>query len=71
MRSAKIQISQRISAVWSDSWLSELRNSASLVIQDAPNEDSDQTESSLGAHVRRYASWRFISFCKKRWTQIM
>ena len=44
----KTQISLRIRTVWSDSSLSTWRNFASLAIQTAPSEDSDQS-----AHSRR------------------
>ena len=39
----KAQISLRIGTVWSESSLSVGRNFASLAIQNAPGEDSDQT----------------------------
>ena len=39
----RTQISLRIRAVWSGSSLSAWRNFASLAIQNAPSEDSDQT----------------------------
>ena len=39
----KIQISLRMRAVWSESSLSAWRYFASLAIQKAPSEDSDQT----------------------------
>ena len=61
---AKIQISLRIYAVWSEYFLSAWRNLESFAIQCAPSEDSDQTarcavwsESSLGANVRMYVFW--------------
>ena len=41
--STKTQISLRIRAVWSESSLSAWSNFASLAIQNAPSEDSDQT----------------------------
>ena len=43
MRPRKTQISQRICAVWSESSMSAWRNFASLAIQNAASEDSDQT----------------------------
>ena len=43
VRETKTQISLRIRAVWSESLLSAWRNFASLAIQNAPREDSDQT----------------------------
>ena len=43
VRPTKTQISLRIRAVWSESSLSAWRNFASLAIQKAPSEDSDQT----------------------------
>ena len=43
VRSTKTQISLRISVVWSESSPSTWRNFASLAIQNAPSEDSDQT----------------------------
>ena len=43
VRQTKTQISLCIRAVWSESLLPALRNSASLAIQNAPSEDSDQT----------------------------
>ena len=43
VRPAMIQISLRIRAVWSESSLSAWRNFASLAIQNASSEDSDQT----------------------------
>ena len=61
MRLVKTQISFRFHAVWSESALSAWRKFASLVIQNAPNEDFDQTaqmrrrsESSLDIHIRKY-----------------
>ena len=54
MRPSKTQISLRICAVWSKSSLSAWRNIASLAIQDAPSEDSDQT-----ARMRRLI-WIFV-----------
>ena len=43
LRPTKTQISLRIRAVWLESWLSVCRNFASLAIQNAHTEDSDQT----------------------------
>ena len=43
-------------AVWSESSLSAWRNLASLALQNAPIEDSDQTAQILGIHVQRYVS---------------
>ena len=43
VRLAKIQISLRIRAVWSESSLSAWRNFVSLPIQNVSSEDSDQT----------------------------
>ena len=43
VRPMKTQISLRIHAVWLESSLSAWRNFASLAIQNAPREDSDQT----------------------------
>ena len=43
MRPTKTPISLRIRAVWSESSLTAWRNFASLGIQNAPSEDSDQT----------------------------
>ena len=43
VRPTKTQIRLRILAVWSESSLSASRNFASLAIQNAPSEDSDQT----------------------------
>ena len=42
MRLTQIQISLRIPAVWSESSFSSWRNFASLVISNAPSEDSNQ-----------------------------
>ena len=43
VRPTKTQISLRIRSAWSESSLSVWRNFASLVIQNAPSEDTDQT----------------------------
>ena len=43
VRITMTQISLRISVIWSDSSMSAWRNFAPLSIQNAPNEDSDQT----------------------------
>ena len=43
VRPTQTQIRLRIRAVWSESSLSAWRNFASLAIQNAPSEDSDQT----------------------------
>ena len=43
VRPTKTQISLRVCAVWSESSLSAWRNFASLAIQNAPSEESDQT----------------------------
>ena len=47
VRPTKTQISLRIRAVWLESLLSAWRSVASMAIQNAPSEDSDQT-----AHMR-------------------
>ena len=61
LRPAKTQTMLHICAVWSETSLAAWRHFASLVIQYAPSEDSDQTarcagwsESSLDARIRRY-----------------
>ena len=64
VRPTKTQLRLRIRAVWSEPSLSISRKFASLFIQNAPNEDSDQTVQMrsliwifAGTHVSRYVSW--------------
>ena len=57
----KPQISLRMRAVWSESSLSAVGNFAFLAIQNASNEDSDQT-ARMSAYVRRYVSGRNGSY---------
>ena len=84
MRPAKTQISLRIRAVWSESSLSAWKkkkkkknykkkkkknNLASLAIENAPSEDSDQTARMrrliwifVGRTCRRYVFWRNYAY---------
>ena len=64
-RPTKTQVSLRLRAGWSESSLSACRNFASLAIQNAPSEDSDQTARMrrliwifVGCTFRKYTFWR-------------
>ena len=75
MRPTKTQIRLRMCVIWSESSLSAWRNFASLTIQNAPIEDSDQTARMrrliwiLAGRIcpnRRYIFFRWGSYTLKR-----
>ena len=59
VRETKTQISLRIRAVWLESSLSAWRNFPTLVIQNMPSEDSDQT-----ARAQSDLNLRWASICE-------